>query len=81
MNREDRPRLRPLEAFPAEQDGERLIGLRDPAGFTEQVALLPIPALDIVSLFDREHSVAEIHRIVSARHGERAAPAPVREPS
>jgi MEMO1 family protein len=68
----DRPRLRALEAFPVEQDGERLIALRDPSGFTEQVALLPIPALDIVSLFDGEHSVAEVHRVVSARHGERA---------
>jgi MEMO1 family protein len=68
----DRPRLRSLEAFPVEQDGERLIGLRDPSGFTEQVALLPIPALDIVSLFDGEHSVAEIHRVIMARHGARA---------
>jgi len=30
----DRPRLRALEAFPVEQDGERLIGLRDPSGFS-----------------------------------------------
>src|SRR5262249_12269178 len=51
------------------------IGLRDPGGFTEEVVLLPIPALDIVSLFDGERSVAEIHEIVQARHG-RAAPAP-----
>jgi len=72
MDSADRPRLRALDAFPVEQDGERLIGLRDPSGFTEQVALLPVPALDIVSLFDGEHSVAEIHRVVSARHGERA---------
>jgi len=72
MDREARPRLRALEAFPVEQDGERLIGFRDPSGYTEQVALLPIPALDIVSLFDGEHSVAEIHRVVSARHGEQA---------
>jgi AmmeMemoRadiSam system protein B len=67
-----RPRLRALEAFPVEQDDLRLIALRDPSGVTEQVALLPIPALDIVSLFDGEHSVAEIHRVVSARYGERA---------
>jgi MEMO1 family protein len=72
MDSADHPRLRMLEAFPVEQDGVRLIGLRDPSGFTEQVALLPIPALDIVSLFDGERSVAEIHRVVSARHGERA---------
>jgi hypothetical protein len=70
----DHPRLRALEAFPIEQDGERLIGLRDPSGFTEQVILLPIPALDIVSLFDGERSVSEIHQVVSSRHGP-AAPA------
>jgi AmmeMemoRadiSam system protein B len=72
MDSADRPRLRALEAFPVEQDGERLIGLRDPSGVTEQVALLPIPALDIVSLFDGEHSLAEIYAVVSARHGQRA---------
>jgi hypothetical protein len=69
MTSSDRPRLRALEAFPIEQDGERLIGLRDPSGFTEQVILLPIPALDIVSLFDGERSVSEIHQVVSSRHG------------
>ena len=74
MTGADHPRLRALEAFPIEQDGERLIGLRDPAGFTEQVILLPIPALDIVSLFDGERSVSEIHQVVSSRHGP-AAPA------
>src|ERR1700693_6427950 len=72
MDSADCPRLRALEAFPVEEGGERFIGLRDPSGFTEQVALLPIPALDVVSLFDGEHSVAEIHRVVSARHGERS---------
>jgi AmmeMemoRadiSam system protein B len=33
-----RPRLRMLEAFPLQHDGQRLIGLRDPAGFTNSVA-------------------------------------------
>jgi hypothetical protein len=69
MTSADRPRLRALEAFPIEQDGERLIALRDPSGFTEQVILLPIPALDIVSLFDGERSVDEIHQVVRSRHG------------
>ena len=75
MSSGDRPRLRSLEAFPVRQDGERLIGLRDPAGFTDQVILLPIPALDIVSLFDGERSVAEIHQVITARHGG-AVPGP-----
>jgi AmmeMemoRadiSam system protein B len=72
MDSGDRPCLRPLEAFPVEQDGQRLLALRDPSGFTEQVVLLPIPAVDIVSLFDGERSVAEIHRVILARHGEQA---------
>ena len=42
-----RPRLRALEAFPIEQDGQRAVGLRDPAGFTDEVAVLPVPLLDI----------------------------------
>jgi AmmeMemoRadiSam system protein B len=66
----DRPRLRMLEAFPVEQDGERMIALRDPGGFTDQVAVFPLPLLDLVSLFDGEHSVAEIQEILRARHGQ-----------
>jgi AmmeMemoRadiSam system protein B len=72
MTHSDRPRLRALEAFPIEQNGERFIGLRDPSGFTDQVILLPLPALDIVSLFDGERSVSEIHEVVSSRHGTAA---------
>jgi AmmeMemoRadiSam system protein B len=66
----DKPQLRVLEAFPVEQDGERMIALRDPAGFTDQVAVFPLPLLDLVSLFDGEHSVTEIQEILRARHGE-----------
>ena len=65
----ERPRLRALEAFPIQQDGQRAVGLRDPARFTDQVAVLPVPLLDIVSLFDGEHSLDEIREIVSRRHG------------
>jgi len=67
---EDRPRLRNLEAFPVEQEGRRLMALRDPSGFTDQVVALPMPLLDVVSLFDGEHSLAQIHAIVKERHGE-----------
>lgn len=69
---DQRPRLRHLEAFPVEQGGQRHIALRDPAGFTEQVAVLPIPLLDLVSLFDGDHSVADMQAILHERHG--AAP-------
>ncbi len=77
MTASSRPRLRALEAFPIEQDGERVVGLRDPAGFTDQVAVLPVPLLDIVSLFDGEHSLSEIRDVISARHPGRLSEADI----
>jgi AmmeMemoRadiSam system protein B len=67
---DERPALRALEAFPVEEDGRRLIALRDPSGFTEQIVVLPVPLLDLVSLFDGEHTVAEMQAVLKARHGE-----------
>ncbi len=66
----DRPRLRPVETFPIEADGRRVVGLRDPAGFTDSVLLLPLPLLDIVSFFDGEHTVLDIQAQYMRRHGE-----------
>lgn len=53
-----------------ETNGRRVIGLRDPAGFTDSVLLLPLPLLDIVSLFDGEHSILDIQAAFARRHGE-----------
>jgi AmmeMemoRadiSam system protein B len=64
------PRLRALEAFPVEHEGQRCVALRDPAGFTDQIAVLPARLLDLVSLFDGEHSVEEMRQILRERHGE-----------
>jgi MEMO1 family protein len=64
------PRLRALEAFPVEHEGRRCVALRDPAGFTDQIAVLPPALLDLVSLFDGEHSIDEIRQILTGRHGE-----------
>jgi len=66
----DRPKLRPVEAFPTEAEGKRVIALRDPAGYTDSVLLLPLPLLDIVSLFDGEHSILEIQAEIMRRRGE-----------
>jgi hypothetical protein len=64
------PRLRAVEAFPVEHEGQRCIALRDPAGFTDQIAVLPGPLLDLVSLFDGDHPVEAIQEIVRRRHGQ-----------
>ena len=64
------PRLRHVEAFPVEHEGRPCIALRDPAGYTDSVVLLPRVLLEIVSLFDGAHSVADIQAAVMRRHGE-----------
>ncbi|MFQ5829358.1 MAG: AmmeMemoRadiSam system protein B [Candidatus Methylomirabilia bacterium] len=66
----ERPRLRQVEAFPLETEGQKVLGLRDPTGFTAAVLLLPLPLLEIVSLFDGEHTVVDIQASYMRRHGE-----------
>jgi AmmeMemoRadiSam system protein B len=48
----DRPRLRPLEPFTIERNGQKLLALRDPSRLTSAVATLPAVAVAIVQLCD-----------------------------
>ncbi len=66
---ETRPRLRAIEAFPVEHEGERMLALRDPAGYTDSVLLLPGGLVDVVAQFDGEHSFGDIQADVKRRHG------------
>ena len=70
MSSAGNPRLRALEAFPVEHEGQRCVALRDPAGFTDQIAVLPAALLDLVSLFDGEHSLEQIQQILGRRHDQ-----------
>ena len=54
------PRLREIEAFPVDQDGERYLALRDPTGYTAAVVMLPLGLLHVLRLFDGEHDVGQI---------------------
>jgi hypothetical protein len=65
------PRLRDVEAFPVEQDGERYVALRDPAGYATGVLLLPVGLLEIVALFDGAHTVPAIQDRIEREHGQR----------
>lgn len=64
------PKLRPLDAFPVEHEGERCVAIRDASGYTDAVVILPRVLLEIVSLFDGEHSVLDIQAAILRRQGE-----------
>jgi hypothetical protein len=64
------PRLRPVEAFPVDHEGQRYVALRDPAGYAAGMVMLPLPLVEIIALFDGQHSLLDIQAEVSRRHGE-----------
>jgi AmmeMemoRadiSam system protein B len=64
------PRLRHVDVFPVDHEGERFLALRDPAGYTESVVMVPAALLEVVSLFDGEHDIADIQAAVMRQRGE-----------
>jgi len=65
----ERPRLRPLEAFPLAKNGQKLLALRDPSRLTDSVATLPPVAVAIIQLFDGETTRDEICVEFQRRYG------------
>ena len=65
----ERPRLRPLEAFPIDKPGQKLLGLRDPSGLTDSVATLPPAAVAVVQLCDGDTTRDDICAEFARRYG------------
>ena len=70
MSDADAPRLRAIEAVPVEHEGEEYVALRDPAGYTPSVVMLPPALLEVVVLFDGAHPIVDIQAELMQRHGE-----------
>jgi MEMO1 family protein len=65
----ERPKLRNLNAFPADMNGKQMICLQDPLHFTENPVFVPENAFFIISLFDGEHSILDIQEKFMRRYG------------
>jgi AmmeMemoRadiSam system protein B len=65
-----RPKLRPVEAFPVEHQGRKLLCLRDPVGLAEQPMLVSVGASFVLAYFDGEHSLLDIQYEYTRRWGE-----------
>lgn len=66
----ERPRLRPIDAFPTEVDGTPALCLRDPQGLTDRVLFLPLAAAEIIQHLDGAHSILDIQAAWVRRHGD-----------
>jgi len=66
----DYPKLRSVNAFPAEMSGQTVLCLQDPLAISEKSLFLPVPVYFIVSLFDGQHSLLDIQAEYMRRFGE-----------
>ncbi|HYK65365.1 MAG TPA: AmmeMemoRadiSam system protein B [Patescibacteria group bacterium] len=64
------PKIRAVEVFPVEQQGQTLICLRDPSGLAPEPLALGMGAYFIVTLFDGHTSLIDIQAAFAKRFGE-----------
>ncbi len=66
----DYPKLRGVNAFPTQIQGQQVFCIQDPQGISKRAVFLPPPLFFIVSLFDGEHSILDIQAEYMRRFGE-----------
>ncbi|HLH78450.1 MAG TPA: AmmeMemoRadiSam system protein B [Candidatus Binataceae bacterium] len=71
----DKPRIRAVEAFPIEHEGQRLICLRDPLGLAPQPLAMGAAAYFLLSLMDGTRSAGEIGQAFAHQFGYALPPA------
>ena len=69
---EDRPRVRPVEAFPIQQEGKTYICLRDPQHFAQSLIVTPAGYF-ILAHFDGQHSLVDIQEAYAKKVQARPA--------
>lgn len=67
MADEPRPRLRRIEAFPIQQNGQNLVCLRDPLRFTDHVLTLSPAAVPILECLDGKHTLLDVQAAFAKR--------------
>ena len=66
----DKPKIRPVEAFPVEQDGQTYICLRDPGGIAPTPIVIGMGAYFLVTLFDGTYSKSDLLAAFTKRFGD-----------
>ncbi|HYA34928.1 MAG TPA: AmmeMemoRadiSam system protein B, partial [Candidatus Binataceae bacterium] len=67
----EKPRIRPVEAFPISQNDETVICLRDPTGLAPDPIAIGMGAYFLVTLFDGTNDLHDLQNAFVKRFGER----------
>lgn len=66
----DRPRIRPVEVFPVEEEGRQMLLVHDPAGYAAGAMTISEPGLYILSLCDGERGLDAIRTEFAKKFGQ-----------
>jgi AmmeMemoRadiSam system protein B len=66
----EKPRIRPLEAFPVEHNGERMVCLRDPSGAAPEPIAIGIGAYYLITMFDGTRNLLDLQAAFARQFGE-----------
>jgi hypothetical protein len=70
----EKPKIRPVEAFPVEQNGQTYICLRDPSGIAPTPIMIGMGAYFLVTLFDGANTKTDLQAAFTKRFGESLPP-------
>src|SRR5216683_144289 len=74
----EKPKIRPVEAFPIEQNGQTLICLRDQTGIARDPIVVGMGAYFLITLFDGANTLADLHAAFTRRFGQFVSPEQLR---
>jgi AmmeMemoRadiSam system protein B len=65
----ENPRIRPIEAFPIQQSGQEMIGIKDPTGLCDEIILVSREALFLISLMNGTNTLRDLQAAYLRRYG------------
>lgn len=64
------PRLRPVEAFPVEHEGEQMVLVQDPTGLADGPLIVSPAGFFIMTFFDGRHTLEQVQEAFQAQFGQ-----------
>jgi AmmeMemoRadiSam system protein B len=65
----ENPRIRPIEAFPLQQSGQELIGIKDPTGIFSEMVFVSPETFFLISLMDGTNTLRDLQAAYLRRYG------------
>jgi AmmeMemoRadiSam system protein B len=65
----ENPRIRPIEAFPLQQSGQELIGIKDPTGIFSEICFVSPETFFLISLMDGTNTLRDLQAAYLRRYG------------